>query len=232
VLKQMLSDLKAKWQAVCHKSVDRQRKLEEGLLFSGQFKDAIQALVDWLCKADLDQMADGPVHGDLDTVMALRDAHRNFDDELSSRVAQTKQVRKTAHDLMATASDEDRASIEKQLAQLDATWHSVTQAARARSLRLDDALAQAEALHKAVNMLLEWLSDAEMKLRFAGPLPDEEHETVQQMADHHKFLEEMARKEADKEDTIALAQQILAKCHPDAVTVIRHWITIIQSRWE
>lgn len=43
-LKQMLSDMKAKWQSVCNKSVDRQRKLEEGLLFSGQFKDAIQVL--------------------------------------------------------------------------------------------------------------------------------------------------------------------------------------------
>ena len=40
------------------------------------------------------------------------------------------------------------------------------------------------------------------------------------------------RKEGDKDNTIALAQEILAKCHPDAVPVIRHWITIIQSRWE
>ena len=40
------------------------------------------------------------------------------------------------------------------------------------------------------------------------------------------------RKEGEKDNTIALAQEILAKCHPDAVPVIRHWITIIQSRWE
>ncbi len=45
-------------------------------------------------------------------------------------------------------------------------------------------------------------------------------------------MEEMARKEGDKDNTIALAQEILAKAHPDAVAVIRHWITIIQSRWE
>jgi hypothetical protein len=37
-------------------------------------------------------------------------------------------------------------------------------------------------------MLLEWLSDAEMKLRFAGALPDEEPETLQQLADHHKYI--------------------------------------------
>ena len=40
------------------------------------------------------------------------------------------------------------------------------------------------------------------------------------------------RKESEKENTIALAQEILAKCHPDAVPVIHHSITIIQSRWE
>jgi hypothetical protein len=49
-LKQMMSDLKAKWQSVCNKSVDRQRKLEEGLLFSGQFKDAIQVCLFYLEK--------------------------------------------------------------------------------------------------------------------------------------------------------------------------------------
>lgn len=45
-------------------------------------------------------------------------------------------------------------------------------------------------------------------------------------------MEEMIIKEGDKEKTIALAQEILGKCHPDAVTVIRHWINIIQSRWD
>ena len=42
----------------------------------------------------------------------------------------------------------------------------------------------------------------------------------------------MAEKEVEKDNTIALAQQILSKAHPDGATVIKHWITIIQSRWE
>jgi hypothetical protein len=45
-------------------------------------------------------------------------------------------------------------------------------------------------------------------------------------------MREMAEKEREKDNTIALAQQILAKAHPDGATVIKHWITIIQSRWE
>lgn len=47
-LKQMLNELKNKWTTVCSKSVDRQRKLEEALLYSGQFKDALAALLLWL----------------------------------------------------------------------------------------------------------------------------------------------------------------------------------------
>ena len=45
-------------------------------------------------------------------------------------------------------------------------------------------------------------------------------------------MAELREKEKDKDYTLNLAQEILAKCHPDAVNVIKHWITIIQSRWD
>lgn len=54
----------------------RQHKLEEALLFSGQFMDALQALVDWLYKVEPQLAEDQPVHGDLDLVMNLMDAHK------------------------------------------------------------------------------------------------------------------------------------------------------------
>jgi len=45
-------------------------------------------------------------------------------------------------------------------------------------------------------------------------------------------MQELKEKEKDKDYTLNLAREILAKCHPDAVNVIKHWITIIQSRWD
>lgn len=56
----------------------RQRKLEEALLFSGQFKDAVQALIDWLEKSKKILSENQLLHGDLDTVMALVDQHKVF----------------------------------------------------------------------------------------------------------------------------------------------------------
>lgn len=75
-LNKMINELKEKWNMVCTKSVDRQRKLEEALLFCGQFKDAMEALLDWLRKTEKRLTDDGPVHGDLDTVMALVEQHK------------------------------------------------------------------------------------------------------------------------------------------------------------
>lgn len=75
-LNKMINELKEKWNMVCTKSVDRQRKLEEALLYSGQFKDAMEALLDWLRKTEKRLTDEGPVHGDLDTVMALVEQHK------------------------------------------------------------------------------------------------------------------------------------------------------------
>lgn len=37
-------------------------------------------------------------------------------------------------------------------------------------------------------MLLEWLSDAEMKLRFVSTLPDDEQETRNQLMEHERYI--------------------------------------------
>merc|ERR1719431_1960696 len=213
----MMTELKNKWNNLCNLSVERQRKLEEALLFSGQFKDALKALMDWLASMEKALDDKQPVHGDLDTVIGLVEQHKNFEEELNSRTEQVEQLKQTAEELLRTAENEDAVKIKAQVTELTNRWENVWDLSKNKTKRLEDALKQAEELHKSVNMLLEWLSDAEMKLRFA---------------EHAKFMMELKEKEKDKDFTIDLAQEILKKCHPDAVQVIKHWITIIQSRWD
>ncbi|XP_017877780.1 microtubule-actin cross-linking factor 1 isoform X27 [Ceratina calcarata] len=231
-LKELLHELKNKWTIVCGKCVDRQRKLEEALLFSGQFKDAIQALLEWLSKSEKQLASTGPLHGDLDTVMNLVDQHKTFEKDLESRASQMESVIKTGRELLGKATPDDASAIGSQLAQLNDLWNTVTRLSSHKTARLEEALREAERLHKAVHVLLEWLSDAEMKLRFAGQLPEDEQESRNQLMEHEKFLRELRTKEIEKDRTLDLAHEILAKSHPDGALVIKHWITIIQSRWE
>jgi hypothetical protein len=213
-------------------SVEKQRLLEQALLLSGQFKDALKGLMDWLNKMANAMDDKGPVHGDLDTVMSLDEKHKGFIAELEGRTEQVDTIKQTAEDLLKTADKEDSVKIKAQVTELTSAWDKVWSLTNNRSSRLKDALKEAEELHKSVNMLLEWLSDAEMKLRFSGPLPEDEEEVQRQIDEHEKFMAELKEKEKDKDYTLKLAHDILDKCHPDAVSVIKHWITIIQSRWD
>lgn len=118
------------------------------------------------------------------------------------------------------------------MTELTTEWTRVVKSSEVRGRRLQDALSDAERLHKSVHALLEWLSDAEMRLRFVGALPDSEEEAQAQLQEHAKFTHELQGKEGEKDDTLKLAGEILEKAHPDAVPVIKHWQTIIESRWE
>jgi len=57
-------------------SVYRQKALEDALLHSGQFKEALQAVLDWLYKVEPQLGEDQLVHGDTDTVSSLTEEHK------------------------------------------------------------------------------------------------------------------------------------------------------------
>lgn len=54
----------------------RQKHLDDALLISGQFKEALQVLLDWLYKVEPTLSESIPVHGDIDTVNCLIEQHK------------------------------------------------------------------------------------------------------------------------------------------------------------
>lgn len=91
---------------------------------------------------------------------------------------------------------------------------------------------QAEEFRTAVQVLLEWLSEAEQTLRFRGVLP-EEAETLQALLHTHRdFMSTVEEKRADVNKAAGMGEGFLTVCHPDSITTIKHWITIIRARFE
>ena len=54
----------------------RQRKLEEVLLLSGKFQDALQERLNWLYKVEPMLAENQPVHGDVHTVNSFIEEHK------------------------------------------------------------------------------------------------------------------------------------------------------------
>ncbi|XP_053563264.1 microtubule-actin cross-linking factor 1 isoform X5 [Bombina bombina] len=230
-LDHLLGEVRDKWDTVCGKSVERQHKLEEALLFSGQFMDALQALVDWLYKVEPQLAEDQPVHGDLDLVMNLMDAHKVFQKELGKRTSSVQALKRSARELLES-SREDTTWVKVQLQELSTRWDTVCKLSVSKQTRLEQALKQAEEFRSTVHMLLEWLSEAEQTLRFRGALPDDA-ESLQSLIDVHKeFMKKVEEKQIDVNTAVAMGEGILTTCHPDCITTIKHWITIIRARFE
>uniref|UniRef100_A0A669PJ65 Microtubule actin crosslinking factor 1 n=1 Tax=Phasianus colchicus TaxID=9054 RepID=A0A669PJ65_PHACC len=230
-LDNLLGEVRDKWDTVCGKSVERQHKLEEALLFSGQFMDALQALVDWLYKVEPQLAEDQPVHGDLDLVMNLMDAHKVFQKELGKRTGTVQVLKRSGRELIENSRD-DTTWVKVQLQELSNRWDTVCKLSVSKQSRLEQALKQAEEFRTAVHMLLEWLSEAEQSLRFRGALPDDA-ESLQSLIDVHKeFMKKVEEKRVDVNAAVGMGEVILSACHPDCITTIKHWITIIRARFE
>ncbi|XP_054601397.1 microtubule-actin cross-linking factor 1 isoform X19 [Nothobranchius furzeri] len=230
-LDHLVGEVRDKWDTVCGKSVERQHKLEEALLFSGQFAEALQALVDWLYRVEPQLAEDQPVHGDLDLVSNLMDTHKVFQKELGKRTGSVQALKRSARDLMETGRD-DTAWVKVQLQELSNHWETVCALSVSKQSRLQRALKQAEEFRTAVQVLLEWLSEAEQTLRFRGVLP-EEAETLQALLHSHRdFMGTVEEKRADVNRAAGMGDGILTVCHPDSITTIKHWITIIRARFE
>ncbi|XP_073482802.1 dystonin isoform X11 [Aquarana catesbeiana] len=230
-LDDMLSEIRDKWDTVCGKSVERQNKLEEALLFSGQFTDALQALIDWLYKVEPQLAEDQPVHGDVDVVMNLFDNHKVFQKELGKRSSSIQALKRSAKELIEGSRD-DSSWVKAQMQELGTRWETVCTLSISKQTRLEEALRQAEEFHSAVHVLLEWLAEAEQTLRFHGVLPDDEDSLKTLIEQHKEFMKNIEEQRTELNNGTSMGESILSVCHPDSITTIKHWITIIRARFE
>lgn len=225
-----MKELKDQCDRIDDKAMKRLRDIKDAM---GRVaaSDAIGEVAKWLERAKKVLVGEENVHGDIDTVTMLIEQHKSFQEELLARQPAINEVRRMEQEL-SSSSPQSGAAVREELAALSNQWREMEKLTREKSAKLEEALRVADQMHTSVHALLEWLADAEMKLRFAGVLPDDEPATRQELAEHEKMLRKMASQEQNMGQTLKLSQDILSKCHPDAEPVIKHWINIIQSRWD
>uniref|UniRef100_A0A674HRJ4 Uncharacterized protein n=1 Tax=Taeniopygia guttata TaxID=59729 RepID=A0A674HRJ4_TAEGU len=214
-LEELLGELKERWDALCTCPVPgRQHKLEESLLFSGKFTDALQALMDWLYRAEPQLSEDVPVGGDRDLVGDLVDKHKVFQKELGKRASCIKTLKRSVRDLTRGSSSVDSQWLQRQVEELSTRWDLVCKLSLSKQARLEAALRQAEEFHTLVHSFLGRLTESEKTLKY-GVFPEEE-----------------ACQQLELECITSLGEEILTTCHPDSIITIKSWVTVAKSRFQ
>ncbi|KER23718.1 hypothetical protein T265_14575 [Opisthorchis viverrini] len=255
-LDDMVNELKHLWNAVCTRSLDRQRMLEQALLSAGLYKEALQSLTEWLSGVE-PQLSEHQVGycGDVDTVEHLIEAHRRLVSELDERAGWIQSIHEAADELMRKASkgsigQADVAAIKGQLNHLDGVWNRVQLLTKKRGERLDEALKLAVQFQEMCRSLMDYFAGAEHVIRRLAALPTYDDLEDESSTDtlkpksaeapeslaaainahdqtHKNLLDQSERVQA----TLHLGNQLMAQAHPEAVQRLRQWIHAIQSRW-
>jgi phospholipid N-methyltransferase len=233
IIQKMLDEARAKWSSLSNKCVDRARTLEEALLMSGQFDEAVRALIAWLSSEAAPTLGDTQrVAGDVDTVHWLREQHRHMCEQLNARRANVHTVHTAADELRTTADEQTKASIDADLQRLDSQWQHVNEQMLKMTARLHDAQEEAQAFDKCAKEQLAWLADMETRLKFGGAVPDNKDELQAQIDKMTILREQIDDRRIVQDEAIAMGETIHEKCHPKADEPMRRWMATLRSRWD
>ncbi|XP_070604578.1 microtubule-actin cross-linking factor 1, isoforms 6/7-like isoform X1 [Erythrolamprus reginae] len=139
----MQRELKEHWGPLWSWAAERQQKVEEQLLFSSRLGDALQGLLDWLCRAESQLAEATPVPGDRDLVGTLMEQHKAFQTELGRRAVAVRTLRCSAHVLAPGRSSVDARWLQIQMEELGDPWDLIGRLSICQQDRLEVALRQA-----------------------------------------------------------------------------------------
>ncbi|CAH2286255.1 microtubule-actin cross-linking factor 1-like [Pelobates cultripes] len=230
-LDELVGQLRERWEHVCSRSMERQQKLEESLLFSGKFTEALQALMDWLYWAEPQLSEEMPVGGDRDLVNDLLDKHKVFQKELGKRAGCMKTLKHSVRDLSRGGVCKDSQWLQRQMEELDHRWELVCQLSVSKQARLESSLQQADEFHCLVTSFLEGLSESERNLKY-GIIPDNEHALRECQRQQQELISTLECQQLALECIVSLGQEILSACHPDSIITIKSWLNITKTRYQ
>ncbi|CAF0875804.1 unnamed protein product, partial [Brachionus calyciflorus] len=239
LVQEMMSELKNKWKHLCVQSVERQKKLEEALLCSGQFRDALLNLIDWLSKVEPTLSENTSLYADLDNVLALIEDNQQFQKQLQLKAEQVYLINKAANDIIrppqSMDNDQEVSHLNDKLKEMNNLWQQVDALSKDRTNRLDTALKLAKEFQAQVRSCIEWLNNAEQMLKSDWKKccsHDNENEIRANIDEHQMFIRNLNEQKVHIDQCLELGAHLLSNCIPEAVITLKHCVVLVQSRWD
>ncbi|XP_076805099.1 microtubule-actin cross-linking factor 1-like isoform X3 [Clavelina lepadiformis] len=220
-----LEHLKKEWTDLQQESHNRQKGLEDAVIFSIQFRDSLQSLMEWLHKVEPILSNGENVHGEIHIVESLMKKHKILKKELSSRHSTVVALQESLRSIQGDSWVND------QMQELIDRWNVVTILVDKKQVMLDEAQKEAKELHKSSQRLLHGLAEVESNLHLQQPLAKDEFQLQEAKLLYQDVIVNFKEKQGELERVLDLAKSILDKAHPDAIMPVRQLIKVLQARW-
>uniref|UniRef100_A0A0N5AJF6 GAR domain-containing protein n=1 Tax=Syphacia muris TaxID=451379 RepID=A0A0N5AJF6_9BILA len=231
----MNETLREHWSQLCNASIQRQRNIEETLLESGQFDDALSSLREWLEKTlpEVEVKSGESAYGDMETVNLFAEENQAFKDELASRQGSLDSVRRRAEQILNARKECDSSEgLRNNLNQLNNDWEKLESLVSKRQDNISEALEKATVFGDEARSILDWLPRIEDRLRMKGQKAETETEILDHMDEVAQIRKELDDASPRLEKVLNLGREILSKCHTNAEQNMKYWLKVLQTRWD
>ncbi|XP_025018263.1 microtubule-actin cross-linking factor 1 isoform X2 [Tetranychus urticae] len=232
VFQRMLNELTSKWESALTTITETLSSLEHDLNCSDKYQSLVKDLTAWI---QSNQITLDGLCGDVKTVEKMIREHSAWSKSLKLQEDKMVKIKHLGEQLISNnVSSEDSIGIKREIKDLSRLLDELNEKSVAKEKRLKESLRKAEQLETEVNRLINWLVkiDSSVNKMDSSMNFSEETELVKYNQQIEMFTNEMEREEVNRDRLIADCQNVLLDCHPEAEYTIRHYITVIESKWK
>ena len=197
------------WNSLKQKIADRERRLEQGLLQSGKFQDAIGGLMSWMDEMEDMIMNQKPPSSDHKVIKAQIQEQKFVEKLLKDRKGAIDSLLKTGSEIAATADPSERRRIEQEMNNIATRYQDLNKKCDDRMGLLEEAFTMAKEYHDKLGPIEKWLDKAEKKVKEMETVPTEEDQIQKRINEHDKLHQEILGKQPSFDDLADVATALM-----------------------
>uniref|UniRef100_A0A0K8TB91 Dystonin n=1 Tax=Lygus hesperus TaxID=30085 RepID=A0A0K8TB91_LYGHE len=223
--------LAERWASVKEKMVERERRLDVGLLQSGKFQEAVEGLSKWL--SDTEEMVANqrPPSADYKVVKAQLQEQKFLKKMLLDRQGSMSSLVAMGREVAANCDAAERAGIERQLRSLAERFEDLSDKAATRMTALEQAMGVAKEFQDKLNPIVDWLDRTEKKIKDMELVPTDEEKIQQKIREHNALHDEILRQKGALSDLTEVASELAGLVGEDEATGVADKVQEVADRY-
>ena len=209
VMEKDLENMNDLWNNLKSALADRERRLDQGLLQSGKFQEAMKGLMDWF--DEMDDMINNqkPPSSDYKVIKAQIQEQKFVQKLLNDRKNAIDNLVSMGQDVAGNAEPSERRRIENEISMVQSKFAELNKKSDDRMQLLDEAYGIAKEYYDKFIVLEKWLDKAEGKIKEMEVVPTEEDQIKRRIQEHDKLHQEILGKQPNFDDVADIASALM-----------------------
>lgn len=197
------------WNSLKQSIADRVRKLDQGLLQSGKFQEALNGLLSWMDEMDDMLNNQKPPSSDYKVIKAQVQEQKFVAKLLGDRKSAIASLVKMGREIASSADPAERRKIEGDINNLENRYEDLNKRCQGRMSLLEEAMNMAKEYHDKLGPLEKWLTKTEKKVKDMEVVPTEEDQIQKRINEHDKVHTEILDKQPSFDDLADIATALM-----------------------